>query len=103
MLKLCGIGRIMKLPSANGCQFPTAGGNRPGLPARTADYDSRRTGNRLLDTGSTPVWSILILLYGALAQLGARHTGSVEVTGSNPVCSILFKKRTDSQEDGFVF
>ena len=25
--------------------------------------------------------------YGALAQLGARHTGSVEVTGSSPVCS----------------
>ena len=28
-------------------------------------------------------------MYGALAQLGARHTGSVEVTGSSPVCSIL--------------
>ena len=26
-------------------------------------------------------------MHGALAQLGARHTGSVEVTGSNPVCS----------------
>ena len=26
--------------------------------------------------------------YGALAQLGARHTGSVEATGSSPVCSI---------------
>ena len=25
---------------------------------------------------------------GALAQSGARHTGSVEVTGSNPVCSM---------------
>ena len=24
---------------------------------------------------------------GVLAQLVARHTGSVEVTGSNPVCS----------------
>ena len=23
-----------------------------------SDYDSRRTGNGLLDTGSTPVWSI---------------------------------------------
>ena len=39
--------------------------------------------------------------YGALAQLGARHTGSVEVTGSNPVCStrwtlhehLLFQRR----------
>lgn len=29
-------------------------------------------------------------IYGALAQLGARHTGSVEVTGSSPVCSILY-------------
>ena len=28
-------------------------------------------------------------LYGALAQLGARHTGSVEATGSSPVCSIF--------------
>ncbi len=27
------------------------------------------------------------LLSGALAQLGARHTGSVEVRGSNPLCS----------------
>ena len=27
--------------------------------------------------------------FGALAQLGARNTGSVEVTGSNPVCSIF--------------
>ena len=26
-------------------------------------------------------------LFGALAQLGARHTGSVEVRGSNPLCS----------------
>ncbi len=25
-----------------------------------------------------------------MAQLGARHTGSVEVTGSNPVCSIFY-------------
>ena len=25
--------------------------------------------------------------FGALAQLGARHTGSVEVRGSNPLCS----------------
>ena len=28
-------------------------------------------------------------MHGALAQLGACHTGSVEVTGSNPVCSIF--------------
>ena len=40
-----------------------------------------------------PVALSRFLLYnrlrdGALAQLGARHTGSVEVTGSNPVCSI---------------
>ena len=25
-----------------------------------SDYDSRRTGNGLLDTGSTPVWSSMI-------------------------------------------
>ena len=31
---------------------------------------------------------VLSTSVGALAQLGARHTGSVEVTGSNPVCSI---------------
>ena len=29
-----------------------------------------------------------VLSDGALAQLGARHTGSVEVTGSSPVCSM---------------
>ena len=33
--------------------------------------------------------AVLYYPYGALAQLGARHTGSVEVTGSNPVCSIF--------------
>ncbi len=31
---------------------------------------------------------IQYFLHGALAQLGARHTGSVEATGSSPVCSI---------------
>jgi Fe2+ transport system protein FeoA len=31
--------------------------------------------------------------YGALAQLGARLTGSQEVTGSNPVCSTIFLRR----------
>ena len=28
-----------------------------------------------------------MIRHGALAQLGARHTGSVEATGSSPVCS----------------
>ena len=28
-----------------------------------------------------------MLIVGALAQLGAHHTGSVGVTGSSPVCS----------------
>ena len=32
---------------------------------------------------------IIKKVHGALAQLGARHTGSVEVTGSSPVCSTL--------------
>ncbi|CAI8943036.1 hypothetical protein EMIT013CA1_90104 [Bacillus sp. IT-13CA1] len=27
-------------------------------------------------------------IYGALAQLGERYTGSVEVSGSSPLCSI---------------
>ena len=39
---------------------------------------------------------VLYYVHGALAQLGARHTGSVEVTGSNPVCSILFLLINDS-------
>lgn len=30
---------------------------------------------------------MLYYAHGALAQLGARHTGSVEATGSSPVCS----------------
>ena len=36
--------------------------------------------------GSSPISSFLFL--GVLAQLGARHTGSVEATGSSPVYSI---------------
>ena len=32
---------------------------------------------------------IQYFLHGALAQLGARHTGSVEATGSSPVCSTV--------------
>ena len=35
--------------------------------------------------GSNP--AVSVKYYGALAQLGARHTGSVEATGSSPVCS----------------
>ena len=31
---------------------------------------------------------ISMLIYGALAQLGERYTGSVEVSGSIPLCSI---------------
>lgn len=30
---------------------------------------------------------------GALAQLGERYAGSVEVTGSNPVCSTKSKEK----------
>ena len=30
-----------------------------------------------------------MIKHGALAQLGARHTGSVEATGSSPVCSTV--------------
>ena len=33
--------------------------------------------------------STTFLYFGALAQLGERYTGSVEVTGSIPVCSTI--------------
>ena len=33
---------------------------------------------------------MLYCRHGALAQLGARHNGIVEATGSNPVCSIFY-------------
>ena len=36
------------------------------------------------------------LVDGALAQLGAHHTGSVGVTGSSPVCST---KQTEPRND----
>jgi len=45
----------MKLPNMSGCSFPGMGGN--GCYTTITDYDSRRTGNGLLDTGSTPVYS----------------------------------------------
>ena len=33
-------------------------------------------------------WTVIYyLLFGALAQLVAHHTGSVGVSGSNPLCS----------------
>ena len=41
--------------------------------------------------GSNP--AVSVKYYGALAQLGARHTGSVEATGSSPVCSICLYTR----------
>ena len=49
------------------------------------------------------IFMLYYFSFGALAQLGARHTGSVEVTGSNPVCSIVsVKNRTLSWEFGFL-
>ena len=36
---------------------------------------------------SNPFFCAILHVFGALAQLGARHTGSVEATGSSPVCS----------------
>ena len=45
----------MKLLSGAGCRFPASGGNE-GFP-EISDYDSRRTGNRSLDAGSTPAYS----------------------------------------------
>ena len=49
---------MMKLPNVPGRPPPGTGGNEE--QSETADYDSRRTGNGLLDTGSTPVWSTWI-------------------------------------------
>lgn len=46
----------MKLLSGAGCRFPASGGNE-GFP-EISDYDSRRTGNRSLDAGSIPAYSI---------------------------------------------
>ena len=48
----------MKLLNGLGCLFPDSGGNE--VQSEIADYDSRRTGNGLLDTGSTPVWSTFL-------------------------------------------
>ncbi len=45
----------MKLLNTSGRLSPDVGGNEE--QSEMTDYDSRRTGNRLLDTGSTPVWS----------------------------------------------
>ena len=42
---------------------------------------------------SNPVFCAILHVFGALAQLGARHTGSVEATGSSPVCSTFDFKR----------
>ena len=41
---------------------------------------------------SNPVFCAILHVFGALAQLGARHTGSVEATGSSPVCSIKMSR-----------
>ena len=41
------------------------------------------------DHFSNPVFCAILHVFGALAQLGARHTGSVEATGSSPVCSMF--------------
>lgn len=50
-----------------------------------SDYDSRRTGNGLLDTGSTPVWSTLIIKW----EWRSRGKDMVEVM-------------TDRQYDGIL-
>ncbi len=49
---------------------------------------TRTTRNRLGGNTSRGFESHHLRHLGALAQLGAHHTGSVGVTGSNPVCSI---------------
>ena len=60
---------------------------------RIEDYDSEQSGFTQM-TLFFIAWAVCGAFhlgsgrFGALAQLGARNTGSVEVTGSNPVCSI---------------
>jgi hypothetical protein len=39
--------------------------------------------------------------YGALAQLGERYTGSVEVSGSNPLCSTIKRTPEPLRNQGF--
>lgn len=49
---------------------------------------------------------VLSTSVGALAQLGARHTGSVEVTGSSPVYSIFLfpiSKPVESRRVQYTF
>ena len=69
--------RILQIECERGCGLPVADPakqeQRPSRETRRATPKNRRK-------------------KGALAQLGARHTGSVEVTGSNPVCSIVYNK-----------
>ena len=60
----------MKLLKVLGCWFPDTRGNE-GLPT-IINYNSRRTVNGLLDTGSTPVYSTMITaLYVAKAIYNA--------------------------------
>ena len=49
-------------------------------------YKENKNTNSLL---TTPRIYDIISIDGALAQLGARNTGSVEVRGSNPLCSTI--------------
>jgi hypothetical protein len=42
-----------------------------------------------------PNWRYTAARLGAIAQLGERHAGSVEVVGSSPTSSIPFPRATD--------
>lgn len=41
--------------------------------------------------------------YGALAQLGAHHTGSVGVVGSNPICSNTIRPKAPILSEFLAF
>lgn len=45
---------------------------------------------------------VLFLRCGALAQLGERDAGSVEVSGSNPLCSTILRQNPKSLKNGSV-
>ena len=47
-----------------------------------------------------PLLFLYLIPCGALAQLGARHTGSVEARGSNPLCSILIENARNNNRFG---
>ncbi len=46
---------------------------------------------------------IIVPQFGALAQLGERYAGSVEVSGSIPLCSIYIERHETLRNQGFFY